>query len=283
MQQLERRAVELHQPRAAQRGGDDRHRLRGELLDRPIAVLARPEVDLGDGVATEARHDVDEQAELDAPALHERQHLDCFPTRRVLTAERLRDVGQLREQQRKERAGDQLRDAAAAGGRAFERAGVAGLHQQRVGVEQQGLEELHDALGPEVGEVGVDPADDVAPARVQRLPQRVALARAGPGFRQHVGLGDHSCTRGAGGRGGRVGRAVIDHDHLVDEPVPVDVPDQRAADLSDDAADRRRFVARRQAHGDRERERTLHRYEIGGLHNVSLCELPESPFGVLVA
>jgi NADH-quinone oxidoreductase subunit A len=40
-------------------------------------VIARAEIDLGDGVASEAFDDVDEQPELDAPALHERHAFEC--------------------------------------------------------------------------------------------------------------------------------------------------------------------------------------------------------------
>ena len=38
---------------APQAGDEDRHRLRAELLERPVAVLAHAEVDLRDGVDAE--------------------------------------------------------------------------------------------------------------------------------------------------------------------------------------------------------------------------------------
>ena len=99
------------------------------------------EVDLRDRVAPEALDDVDEQPELDAPTFDERQHLERVAPRRVLAAERLHDVGELREQQREQRAGDELGDAAAAGRRAFERARVARLHEHGVGVGEQRREQ----------------------------------------------------------------------------------------------------------------------------------------------
>ena len=73
--------------------------MRGELLDRTVAVFARTEINLRDRVAPEALHDVDEQSELDAPAFYEREHFERVAPRGVLTAERLHDVGELGEQQ----------------------------------------------------------------------------------------------------------------------------------------------------------------------------------------
>ena len=129
--ELERGRVEVHETGASQRGRDDRERLRAELVERAVAVLAHAEVDLRDRVAAEALDDVDEQAELDAPPFDERQHLERVAPARVLAAERLHDVGELREQQRQQRPGDELGDAAAAGRRAVERARVARLHEAR--------------------------------------------------------------------------------------------------------------------------------------------------------
>ena len=81
-------------------------------------MLAHAEVDLRDRVEAEARDEVDEQPELDAPPFDER-HAPRAASRRPAysPAERLHEVGELREQRREQRAGDELGDAAAAGRR----------------------------------------------------------------------------------------------------------------------------------------------------------------------
>ena len=148
------------------------------------------EIDLRDRVAAEALDDVDEQSELDAPAFDEGQHFECPATRRVLAAERLHDVGELREEQRQQRARDELGDAAAAGRRAFERsARTCAFTNIDVGVGEQRRAQALDVLAAEVAQVGVEPADDVASARVQRLPHRVALAATRSGRREDRRLG----------------------------------------------------------------------------------------------
>ncbi len=116
-------------PARRKSGREDRERLRPELGERSVAVLAHAEVDLRDRVAAEAVDDVDEQPELDAPPFDERQHLERLAPARVLAAERLHDVGELREQQRQQRPGDELGHASAAGRRAFEGAVVVRLHE----------------------------------------------------------------------------------------------------------------------------------------------------------
>ena len=136
-----------------------------------------------------------------------------------------------------------------------------------LGVGEERLDEPDDGLGAEVAEVGVEPAEEVAVARVQRLPQRVALARARPGLGQHVGLGDDAGAGRGGDRGRGVGRAVVDHDDLVDEARLVD---EMVADLAHDRADRCGFVAGRQAHRDRVPQRALRRAELVRIHLASL-------------
>ena len=49
----------------------------------------------------------------------------------VLAAERLHEAGELREQRREQRAGDELGDAPAAGRLAVQRAAVVALHERR--------------------------------------------------------------------------------------------------------------------------------------------------------
>ena len=167
---------------------------------------------------------------------------------RVLAAERLHDVGELREQQREQRPRDELGDAAAARGRAFERAGGVRLHEHRVGLREQRRAQPFDVLAAEVAQVGVDPADDVAGARVQRLPHRVALARARPGLGQHRRLGDDP---GARPRSATAAVSSVEPS----SSTTTSRHELEADRLGDDGADGRRLVARRQAHRHPGRQR----------------------------
>ena len=127
----------------------------------------------------EALHDVDEQSELDAPALDERQRLEQRAPPGVLAGERLHDVGELGEQRREQRAGDELGDAPAAGRRHRATAGGSTPFTSTTsGSVSSGSTSRVTKCGAEVADVGVEPAHEVAAARVQRLPQRVALARS---------------------------------------------------------------------------------------------------------
>ena len=220
-----------------------------ELVERTVAVLAHTEVDLRDRVEAEALDEVDQQPELDTPPLDERQHLERFAPARVLAAERLHDVGELREEQREQRARDQLGDAAAAGRRAFVGAVVVAPSRSTTsGRASSGSTQRGHVVGREVAEVGVEPADDVAPALVQRLPQHVALARTR--HRLRAGSSASATTRApaaAGDLGGAVDRPVVDHDDLVDTATRSAAA---CAGRVDDRADRRRLVAGREAHGD---------------------------------
>ena len=97
------------------------------------------------------------------------------------------------KQQRQQRAGDELGDASSTRGRAFERTRVERLHEHRAGIVEQRPAEPFDVLAPEVAEVGVEVANDVAGARGEGLPQHVALA--GPGCRPRAGSRLPATTR----------------------------------------------------------------------------------------
>ena len=229
-------------------------------------MLARAEVDLGHRVASEALDDVDEQPELHTPTLHEREHLERVAPRRVLAAERLHDVGELREQQREQRPRDELGHAAAAGGRAFERTRVARLHEHGVGVDDERLEQPRDRVGSEVAEVGVEPAEEVALARVQRLPQRVALARTGPAS------GSTSASATTRAPAARAVSAVASVEPSSITTISSTSPRQgrwsRSAGRGSRARWRRSWPLRcaPEAHRDRVPERAFRRHEIGQIH-----------------
>ena len=100
-----------------------------ELLERTVAVLAHVEVDLRDRVDAEVGDEVDEQPDLDAPALDERHRLEQRAPARVLAGERLHEPGEVREQRGEQRPGHELGDPPATGGLAVERPPVVALHE----------------------------------------------------------------------------------------------------------------------------------------------------------
>ena len=76
---------------------------------RAVAVAAHAEVDLGDGAPGRTLADMSiEQPEVDAVALDERHRLEHVAPAGVLARQRLHDAGQAREEQRDQRAGDEL-------------------------------------------------------------------------------------------------------------------------------------------------------------------------------
>jgi hypothetical protein len=125
---------------------------------------------------------------------------------------------------------------------------------------QQRCEQDGHEVGAEVADVGVDPAQEVAVADVQRLPHRVALPAPGRELGQELGDGEDARSFGAGGVAGRVRRAVV-HDHdLVDE---LEVLDETSAHCRDHAADGGFFVTGGKAHRHRVPVAGLRRHECG--------------------
>ena len=72
----------------------------------------------------------------------------------------------------------QLGHAAATVRLIVERSAVEALHERDLRLGEQRTEQPGDEVRAEVADVGVEPAEDVARGRVERLPHRVALARA---------------------------------------------------------------------------------------------------------
>ena len=114
---------------------------------------------------------------------------------------------------------------------------------------QERLEQPGHEVRAEVPDVGVQPADEVAVAHVERLPQGVALARAPGEVGEDLLDREHPCPLPAGDFGGGIGRPVVDDEHLVDERDPLH---ERAPDRGHRVPDRRLLVAGGQAHGHRE-------------------------------
>ena len=226
-------------------------RLRRELLERAVAVLAHVEVDLRDRVDAEALDEVDEQPELDAPALDERQHLE---QRRAGPRTRRRAVARCRRASGTAATSNgprhELGDAPAARRRAVERTrGSTPFTNTDVGVGEQRRDEPVDEVGR-----GSCAGRRRASRRCRRRTRRAtSTARCpcpipGPARAARRSSATHAGALPGRGLGGGVGRAVVDHDDLVDERR---VLDQVAAHGGDDLADGRRLVAGREAHRDR--------------------------------
>ena len=100
-----------------------------QLVQRPVAVDALAEVDLGQAVGPELLRHVDQQAELDAVAAGEAQLLEDPAVGRRLAGQGLAHPGQLGEEELEHGTGHQLGDPAAAGGVAVQRPGVEALDE----------------------------------------------------------------------------------------------------------------------------------------------------------
>jgi hypothetical protein len=193
---------------------------------------------------SEAVHHIEQQPDLDAPSLDERDCLDDRPARGVLAREGLHEAGEERKEIGEDGPRHELGDAATARRVAVQRAPVEALDHPDAGIVEQRREQPGDEVGAEVADVGVDPAHDVAVADVQRLPHRVALPASGGKLGHQLGDRKDAGPFGAGGLVRRVGRAVVHDDDLVDE---VEMLDEASAHGRDDASDGGLFVARRKA------------------------------------
>ena len=152
----------------AERRLEHREGLRAELVERPVAVPAQAEVDLRDGLGAGEVGDVDQQAEVDAVPLHERQPLQQGPAPGVLARQRLHDRRQVGEQRRDGRTGHELGDATTAMGAALHGPVVVALHEVDVGPGEQRAHQADDEVGAEREDVGVAPGDEVAARRPPR-------------------------------------------------------------------------------------------------------------------
>ena len=117
----------------------------------------------------------------------------------------------------------ELGDAPAAGRLAVQRPAVVALHERRRrGSSSSGASRRGHEVGPEVADVGVDPAHEVAVGRrratsTARCPCPIPAASSGS-------TSATATTRAPSQRGdlgGGVGRAVVDHHDLVDERDPL--------------------------------------------------------------
>ena len=235
------------QPGACQGGVKDGRCLRAELVEGAVAVDSHAKVDLGDRGDADALDDIDEETDVDAVALDERDLLEELAATRILAGERLGEHRQLREEEGDQRTGDQLGDPPALAAHPVERPLVEPLAELDVVLQQQRSEQPCDEARPEVAHVGVAPHDDVAVGDEQRLPHGVALARARTQLGGDVGCRHHSrSSRGSTCRRA-VSGPVVDDDDLVNQGL---LAHEVATDGRDDGADRRRLVPSRQAHRD---------------------------------
>ena len=200
--------------RALERGTQHVDRLRPQLVQGPVAVDALAQVDLRQAVGAEGLGDVDQQAELDAVATGEAELLEDPAVRRGLPGQRLAHPGQVGEEQFEHGSCHELGDPAASCRVTVQRSGVEALDEGDVVGGQQRAEQPGDEGRRRVGHIGVEEHDDVAGRGRQcgghglPLPARATRAR------------DHAGTGIVGLLGGVVERPVVEHDDLVDEPVP---------------------------------------------------------------
>ncbi len=223
-------------------GGLDR-----ELGQGPVAVVAGPQVDLGQAPDADGGEGVEQQADVDPVALDEGQGLHEGAPGCVLARQGLDHGGQGGVEEREGRAGQELSDPAPAGLAPRLGALVEALHELDVGLGQERAQQTGDERRVEVPQVGVAPHDEVAGAGQHGLPQGLALARFGPELRGDVGRG-HDPGPGGGRHLGRgVGGVVVEDEDLVHQR---GVADQRLLHRGNDRADGRGLVTGGQAQGD---------------------------------
>ena len=224
-------------------------------------MLAHAEVALRQCVDAVAGGQVDQKRDLYSPALDERHRLEQGSPPGVFARERLDEAGELGEQRAQGGAGDEFGHAAAAGRCPEERAAVVALDEPDRRIGEQGLEQVRHEVRAEVPDVGVQPADEVAAAHVERLPEHVALTGTGGqvGEDRRGGVDDGAFP--GGDLGGGVGGAVVDDEDLVDEG---DVLHQGAPDRGDRLPDGGLLVPGRDAHRDDGAGAALDRGEAGG-------------------
>ena len=142
-----------------------------QVVQRLAVVFERADVHLGQPRAGAVG--VDEQADVDAVAVLERQLLQQRAPGRDDAAQRLAEAGQFGEEDLEHGLGGELGDAAAA-------AAEARLHEVGLAALQRGAQVAHDA-GAQAGEVAVEIGHEVALRRQQAVVHRRALAEHGAG------------------------------------------------------------------------------------------------------
>ena len=161
---------------AFERGPQHVDGLGPQLVQRPVAVDALAQVDLGQAVGPQALGDVDQQAELDPVAGGEAELLEDPAVGRRLAGQGLAHPGELGEEQLEHRAGDQFGDPPAAGRVTVQRAGVEALHERHVLGGEQRPEQPGDEGRRRVGHVGIEEGHDVAGGGRERGGHGLALA-----------------------------------------------------------------------------------------------------------
>ena len=125
---------------AVQRQLDHGHGLGRELDERTVAVHALAQVDLGHRRQPEPSLEVEQEPEVDAVALDERQLLEQLAAAGVLAGQRLDEPGQLRAQEADHGSRHELGHPAATRAVAFGSV-VEALHEPDVGAGQERAEE----------------------------------------------------------------------------------------------------------------------------------------------
>jgi len=220
----------------------DRASLRDELGERAIAVDSLAYVHLGHGPEADTVDDIDEQGDVDAVVDGQREAFDHVPASCALPAQRLAELRQLWEEHFEQGPGHQLGDPAALSDDPGEGATVGGLDEADGGIAEQGAEEADDEMCGEVDDIGVEEDDHVSAAHDDGGGHGRSLASSS--WRRELRRHDDGARSGGNG-GCRIGRAVIDHDDLVDQVGPFD---QLGLHRGNDASYGRLFVSGGEAH-----------------------------------
>ena len=160
---------------------------------------------------------VDEQGEVDAVPLDERQLLEHLAAARALTGQRLQHGREVGEQDRDQRPGHELGDPAPLARPSVERAVVEALHEADLVAGEQRAEEPGDEGAPKLRTSASHHTIRSPWAAWSDFHSASPLPVPGPTLGEHVAGGDHPCARRQRRRARVVGGAVVDDDDLVDE------------------------------------------------------------------
>ena len=184
----------------ALRGRDEHGVAHGrECVEGLVAVLARAEVGLREGVEADELLGIQQHGDLHAVADGESQALEQLASRGDLAGQGLREAGEPGAMQVQQRAGHQLGHAAALAGQHVAAGGERPLEgafdQGQIGTREGRREEPGEHPLVEVLAVGVDVGHDLPGGARQGAPHGIALAAARPEGGHEVVLLDHGRRR----------------------------------------------------------------------------------------
>lgn len=199
-------------------------------------MASYPEIDLSQTAHAELSSDVDQECDLDAVGLLQRDGVERASSSGGLAGEWLSDLAQSRVEQGQDWTGGQLVDSSSAGRHVVQRPLVIALYQLGFRTLQEGLDEAGHELRGGVHDVGVEEYDQVGGGRSDPGAHGLSLAA------RAVQVDDAGAVV-IGDRGRVVDGVVVDDDEFIDE---FTVGERGVQDCADGG----RLISRRDDHRD---------------------------------